>query len=237
VVNLKEYKPMTDLMIKNVSMVRCGQLPDCHAVCHVNNEVRYYMRPVSTAWKLWSVARAALPGGRVARSQCVGKVATAASGARSPGVVISTEFLSTDERDGLFAMSDVLVHTSRSEGFGLRVAEAMASGLSVITTDKGAVADFTSADTVWQVESTYVDCAAFPCTSGRHPAVFGQPTKANPQWLNYSTQSLGNTMKAVWKQPQKAAEKAAAAKKYVAEHMSWSSVGALVRARITRLLA
>jgi hypothetical protein len=34
-----------------------------------------------------------------------------------PPIVISTEFLSVEERSGLFAMSDVLVHTSRSEGF------------------------------------------------------------------------------------------------------------------------
>lgn len=227
VVSLSRFKPMSDGMIKHMGIVRCGQLPDCHAICHVNGELRYYMKPVPmvvprTSPELW---------------QCVGVAGkpTDVAAPRSPRVVISTEFLSTDELDGLFAMSDVLVHASRSEGFGLAVAEAMASGLSVITSDKGAVADFTSADTVWQVESKFVDCTGFPCTSGPQPAVFDQSTKAQPRWLDYSTQALGSTMKAVWQQPAEAAKRATAAKKYVAESMSWSSVGALVRTRITAL--
>jgi glycosyltransferase involved in cell wall biosynthesis len=98
--------------------------------------------------------------------------------------------------------------------FGLGVAEAMAAGLSVITTDKGAVADFTSYDTVWQVKSKLVDCMQYPCDNGKR-SVFGLPTGNMPQWLNYSTSDLGQVMRSVRDQPSLAKAKAKAAQRCV----------------------
>jgi hypothetical protein len=90
----------------------------------------------------------------------------------------------------------------------------MAAGLSVITTDKGAVADFTSNDTVWQVKSKLVDCMQYPCDNGK-ASVFGLPTGNMPQWLNYSTSDLGEVMRSVRDQPSLANAKAKAAQRCV----------------------
>ena len=59
----------------------------------------------------------------IANSMCFGKIIEDADvylgikHARCAPIVISTDFLSVDERSGLFGMSDVLVHASRSEGY------------------------------------------------------------------------------------------------------------------------
>ena len=59
----------------------------------------------------------------VANSMCFGKVVEDADvylgikDVRRAPIIISTEFLSVDERSALFGMSDVLVHASRSEGY------------------------------------------------------------------------------------------------------------------------
>lgn len=113
----------------------------------------------------------------------------------------------------------------------------MAAGLSVITTDQGAVADFTSAKTVWQVQSEFVPCTSFPCridnTTGRNvPTLFGLPTKRMPRWLNYSTTELGDTMRKPWQAPAQAREKAELARAYVVTQMQWSTVGKIIRDRI-----
>lgn len=91
----------------------------------------------------------------------------------------------------------------------------MAAGLSVITTDKGAVVDFTSSETVWQVSSEFIDCRQYPCDKGGKPSVFGLPTGNVPQWLDYNTSDLGDTMRSVYQQPALAKTKARAAQRWV----------------------
>jgi glycosyltransferase involved in cell wall biosynthesis len=55
------------------------------------------------------------------------------------GVVALPGFV--DDLPSTYHASDVFLSTSRYEGFGLAIAEAMASGLSVVTTDVGGVSD------------------------------------------------------------------------------------------------
>ena len=105
-------------------------------------------------------------------------------------------------------------HTHINHRFGLGVAEAMAAGLSVITTDKGAAVDFTSSETVWQVSSEFIDCKQYPCDKGGKPRVFGLPTGNMPQWLDYNTSDLGYTMRRVYEQPALAKTKARAAQRW-----------------------
>jgi len=50
-----------------------------------------------------------------------------------------TGYLSDDALAGLYRDSDVLVHPSRYEGFGLQIAEAMASGLPVVCSNAGSI--------------------------------------------------------------------------------------------------
>lgn len=64
----------------------------------------------------------------------------AADKARERGVAGSVDFvgsLSSRELVEAYRAADLLVHPSRYEGFGLQIAEAMASGLPVVCTDGG----------------------------------------------------------------------------------------------------
>lgn len=76
---------------------------------------------------------------------------------RSPAVVDRIYWINEDmdESDikGLYESCHAFVAPTRGEGFGLPMAEAMAIGLPVITTDQGAQADFCTEATSWTVRS------------------------------------------------------------------------------------
>jgi glycosyltransferase involved in cell wall biosynthesis len=55
--------------------------------------------------------------------------------------VLWTGFLAGDDKDAALADADVFVLPSRSENFGLAVAEAMAAGLPVIVSDRVGIHD------------------------------------------------------------------------------------------------
>ena len=118
---------------------------------------------------------------------------------RRPKVLITAEILSTAEKEALFAMAGSLVHPSRGEGFGLIVAEAMAAGVPVITTDAGAVADFTSNSTAWLVPSALVPCYdVYPCgQNGSNWSIFSRAMAQPPLWLEVRAVELGATMRHV----------------------------------------
>ncbi|ESQ75757.1 glycosyltransferase [Asticcacaulis sp. AC402] len=59
-----------------------------------------------------------------------------------PDIRVITQRLSDADMDGLIAASDVLISLHRSEGFGLTLAEAMASGVGVIATGWSGNIDF-----------------------------------------------------------------------------------------------
>jgi len=69
-----------------------------------------------------------------------------------PHVEIITEDLTDAQLKALYEQCHVLVAPSRGEGFGLPMAEAMLSGLAVITTGWGGQTDFCTPDTAWLVD-------------------------------------------------------------------------------------
>jgi len=69
-----------------------------------------------------------------------------------PHVLVLEQDLSDAELKALYQACDVLVAPSLAEGFGLPMAEAMLSGLPVITTGWGGQMDFCSADNAWLVD-------------------------------------------------------------------------------------
>lgn len=69
----------------------------------------------------------------------------------TPGTVLVDISLSADEIAQLFTAVDVYASPHCSEGFGLTVAEAMASGKPVVATDFGGTTDFVRPDTGYPV--------------------------------------------------------------------------------------
>lgn len=71
---------------------------------------------------------------------------------RFPDVLIIEDDLTDSQLKSLYEQCHVLVGPSRGEGFGLPFAEAMLSGLPVITTRWGGQMDFCAEETAWLVD-------------------------------------------------------------------------------------
>ncbi|WGG60267.1 glycosyltransferase [Brucella intermedia] len=72
-----------------------------------------------------------------------------------PDVLVIEEDLSDAQLKALYESCDALVAPSFAEGFGLPMAEAMLSGLPVITTAWGGQTEFCTAETSWLVDYSF----------------------------------------------------------------------------------
>lgn len=72
-----------------------------------------------------------------------------------PDVIILEEDFSESGLKALYEQCHALVAPSRAEGFGLPMAEAMLSGLSVITTAWSGQVDFCNDDTAWLIDYSF----------------------------------------------------------------------------------
>jgi glycosyltransferase involved in cell wall biosynthesis len=79
-----------------------------------------------------------------------------ASDATFPDVLVLEEDFSDAQLKSLYLQCQALVAPSRAEGFGLPLAEAMLSGLAVITTAWSGQLDFCTNDTAWLVNFDFV---------------------------------------------------------------------------------
>lgn len=93
-----------------------------------------------------------------------------------PDVVILEEDMSDGELKGLLEQCDALVAPSRAEGFGMPLAEAMLSGLPVITTGWSGQLDFCTPETAWLIDFTFAPAQTH---FGLFGSVWAEPDRAH----------------------------------------------------------
>ncbi|MGY3232369.1 glycosyltransferase involved in cell wall biosynthesis [Luteibacter sp. HA06] len=129
-----------------------------------------------------------------------------------PRVHIIEDDLDEVRLKALYEACDVLVAPSRAEGFGLPMAEAMISGLGVITTAWGGQLDFCNPDTAWLVDYRFEEATT-------HFGVF------HSVWAEPDQAELGSLMRHVHDlSPVERARKVEAARALLRSDFTWASV-------------
>ena len=142
--------------------------------------------------------------------------------AATEGVVLIDRTLPADELQQLWAVADLYASPHCSEGFGLTIAEAMAAGKPVIATDFGGSTDYLDAETGYPVK-------ARPWTLSED---FGHYTKGGV-WARIDEPALAATLLKAAEAIAKGDEAiGAAARRRIAEQLSYERVGKLVAASL-----
>ena len=127
-----------------------------------------------------------------------------------PDVVILEEDLSDSQLKSLYTQCNVLVAPSRAEGFGLPMAEAMLSGLAVITTNWGGQTDFCTPETAWLVDYTFQNAKS-------HFGIFSSV------WAEPNIQHLSKLMRETYDaSPNFLKEKSAWGRELLLRHYRWT---------------
>ncbi|WCE05197.1 glycosyltransferase [Pseudoxanthomonas sp. JBR18] len=125
--------------------------------------------------------------------QDIGRQVQEARSARPgfPHVLVIERDLEGAQLKRLYEKCHVMVAPSRAEGFGLPMAEAMLSGLAVITTAWGGQSDFCTKETAWLIDYEF-----FPADT-----LFGLPHSV---WAEPSRPHLATLLKELWQMPAEA---------------------------------
>lgn len=140
-----------------------------------------------------------------------------------PDVRIIEGDLSDERLKALYAQCHALVAPSRAEGFGLPLAEAMISGLAVITTAWGGQTDFCSPETAWLVDYDFAEAKT-------HFNLF------HSVWAEPQLASLAQAMREVWTiDPETRAARIRRGQDLLRERFKWSDVSARMTGFVRRL--
>lgn len=139
-----------------------------------------------------------------------------------PDVVIIEADIPDARLKALYQQCHALVAPSRAEGFGLPMAEAMASGLPVIATGWGGHTDFCTPDTAWLVDFKFSEAKTH----------FGL---AHSVWAEPDREDLASVLRHVYGlDPVVRAEKARRGQARVAE-MTWDRTAASMEGFVRRM--
>jgi glycosyltransferase involved in cell wall biosynthesis len=129
-----------------------------------------------------------------------------------PHVIVIEGDLSEGDLKSLYQQCHALVAPSRAEGFGLPLAEAMLSGLAVITTGWSGQLEFCNDETAWLIDFKF---RAAQSHFGLFDSVWADPDIA----------SLAKALSDVWDAPLKQRQaKAKAGKEFLLENCNWRDV-------------
>ena len=129
-----------------------------------------------------------------------------------PDVLIIEIDLSDAQLKSLYEQCDAMVAPSRAEGFGLPMAEAMLSGLAVITTAWGGQLDFCNEKTAWLIDYEFK-------RSDTHFGLF------DSVWAEPNVHDLSQTMADLYQlSPSLRGQKVKAGQALLREHFQWTDV-------------
>ena len=135
--------------------------------------------------------------------------------------------LGPDELAGVYTACNCLVHPYRGEGFGLPIAEAMASGLPVIVTGYGAALDFCNEENAYLVPARI--------QRFRDKRIGDLETVDSPWLAEPDPAVLRSLLRTVVDHPGEAREKGRAASAYVRAHLTWDRAVDAMEARLRQL--
>lgn len=163
------------------------------------------------------------------RGQTAGElIARHRDAANAPEIEYLDQDLSDAELAGLYAACDCLVHPYRGEGFGLPIAEAMATGLPVIVTGAGAALDFCDETTGYLLPAQVRRFA--------RPQVGPLATVDYPWLAEPDVQALQRYLLHVLAHPEEAKGKGAAGAERICHRFTWSHAAEVVEQRLEALL-
>nr|WP_320133033.1 glycosyltransferase [uncultured Holophaga sp.] len=144
----------------------------------------------------------------------------------APGIEYLDSSLDEAGIAALYRACQVLVLPYRGEGFGLPLAEAMASGLPVITTAKGPSSDFVPPDCAWLLPS---ETRPIPTVDGLRPAPCGF-------WLEEPLEeALVEALQEARRNPGTTALKGQLARSHAETSLGWERGSAKVLERLAQL--
>jgi len=131
----------------------------------------------------------------------------------APRILHITEDLPPDSLPALYAACDCLVQPYRGEGFGLPIAEAMASGLPVIVTGAGASLDFCDDSVAYLIPAQRV---SFP-----RRRIDQWETVDLPFWYEPDCQATARLMRQVFEEREEARVLGARASARIRQRLGW----------------
>jgi FkbM family methyltransferase len=141
--------------------------------------------------------------------------------AGDPRIELIERYLEQAELDELYATSHCYVSLHRSEGFGLTVAEAMARGLPVISTDYSGTTEFVDERTGWPIPYRMTKVG---------PGCY--PYQADATWADPDLDAAATAMRQVADDPSEAARRGRAARAHVLATRSMAAASEWLRTQL-----